>query len=88
MIRPAVVFIRPIAAVLLGGLLLAGCTTPPAAHDPEPVMSAPPPPPPPRATPPVASVNPNVAEGREFDQVRVFFATDRKAEDDGFSFGR
>jgi esterase/lipase superfamily enzyme len=35
----------------------------------------------------VASANPNVAEGREFDQVRVFFATDRKAEGDGFQFG-
>lgn len=94
MIRPAAVFFRSIAATLLVGLLLAGCSTPPAAHDPEPVMSAPPPPPPPPPPappppppPPVASANPNVVEGREFDQVRVFFATDRKAEGDGFSFG-
>lgn len=29
------------------------------------------------------SVNPNVAPGNEFDQVRVFFATDRKADAEG-----
>ncbi len=32
-------------------------------------------------------INPNVATGTEFDQVRVFFATDRKALGDGFEFG-
>jgi esterase/lipase superfamily enzyme len=40
----------------------------------------PPPPPPPAAT---VSANPNVAKGNEFDQVRVFFATDRQPNADG-----
>lgn len=81
--------VRAVFWALAVCFLLIGCSSrsmPPAAHDPEPVMSAPPPPPPP-PPPPVTSINPNVVEGTEFDQVRVFFATDRKAEGDGFSFG-
>lgn len=75
---------RGLAVLLAFGLLLAGCssrTMPPAAHDPAPAMA--PPPPPPMAVP---VENPNVATGREFDQVRVFFATDRKADAAG-AFG-
>lgn len=44
------------------------------------VDSGSPPPPPP---PPGGPTNPNVAVGREFNQVRVFFATDRKADAEG-----
>lgn len=39
--------------------------------------------PPPPASPPPASPNPNVTRSFEFDQVRVFFATDRKASGEG-----
>ena len=68
-------------------LLLAGCSAPSGAPGPMPVGSAPPPPPPPPPPVPVAvESNPNVAKGNEFDQVRVFFATDRKADAEG-NFG-
>src|SRR3954470_8518923 len=73
-----ILFLIGMGLLGLGG----GCRSAPA---PVPVMTVPPPPPPPPAPVPVAA-NPNVAKGNEFDQVRVFFATDRKADADG-TFG-
>lgn len=68
--------------LLIANIWLAGCVSPPAGHDAEPTMAPPPPPPPPPPLPtPVG--NPNVATGFEFDQVRVFFATDRQADAGG-----
>lgn len=65
----------------IAAILIAGC-----AHQPQPVpVYAPPPPPPPPPVP--VATNPNVAAGREFDQVRVFFATDRAAHSEGFFGG-
>lgn len=55
-------------------------TTVAAMPEPMPTPVATALPPPPTAIP--ESANPNVARGFEFDQVRVFFATDRKANDD------
>ncbi len=90
---------RSVAVVLALGLLgLAGCSsrpvpqpTPVAAAPaplpvPTPVMTEVPPaptalPPPPTALP--EAMNPSVAHGHEFDQVRVFFATDRRETDVG-----
>jgi esterase/lipase superfamily enzyme len=89
-----------IATVLALGLFgLAACssapTRPRAARAPRPAATpvaatpAPAPEPTPLPPPPTAipeSTNPSVAKGAEFDQVRVFFATDRK-ETDGLGFG-
>jgi esterase/lipase superfamily enzyme len=59
---------------ILALFCLAGCASRPPA--PAPVEAAAPP-------QPVPVGNPNVAPGNEFDQVRVFFGTDRKAGPDG-----
>jgi len=72
-------WLPPTLGLLVGltfAFALGGCST---APHPAALASAPPPPPPP--PPPEAGGeerNPNVAAGRMFDQVRVFFATDRK----------
>lgn len=54
------------------------------AHQPAPAVASAPPPPPPPPPPPSGSAppstNPNVAQGREFDQVKVYFATDRQMD--------
>lgn len=72
-LRAAVVTL-PIFAVFV---FLAGCASQPPR--PMPVESSAPP-------TPTTVANPNVAKGNEFDQVRVFFATDRKA-DENIHFG-
>jgi esterase/lipase superfamily enzyme len=73
----------PLAALFILSLAfgLGGC-----AHSPQPMATAAPPPP--LSPPAPTAISPNIAFGREFDQVRVFFATDRAPEDGLFGGGR
>lgn len=68
---------RAVSIALLVLFGLAGCATPLPPTPARPVSSAEPP------KPTTVAANPNVAKGFEFDQVRVFFATDRKPSDAG-----
>jgi esterase/lipase superfamily enzyme len=66
--------------LLLALAATVGCTSRPATPKPTTATPIPAAAPGPRAT---TVENPNVAAGREFDQVRVFFATDRKLDAEG-----
>ncbi len=82
--------IRVLGAFLNLGLiavLFSGCAHSPQSQPVYVPPPPPPPPPPPAPPPPPTAANPNVARGAEFDQVRVFFATDRAAQPEGFFGG-